>query len=189
MNNRDTDPQPWKLIEDIPGPELKVFKSRFERRLNPRNGKELECLILDSRDWVNIVALTPTREVVLVKQFRFGSGRVTIEIPGGIIDPGEEHKAAAKRELKEETGFISDRWTYLGATEPNPAVLNNLCHHWLAEDVILKHKLDLDDGEDIAIITAGVESIREAISGGRLRHALALAGLSKVFDLRPRSRP
>jgi len=184
MNNRETDPKPWELIEYRPGPELKVFKSRFERRLNPRNGKELECLILDSRDWVNVVALTPKGAAVLVKQFRFGSGSVTIEIPGGIIDPGEAHEAAAKRELKEETGFVSERWTYLGATEPNPAILNNLCHHWLAEDVVLKHKLNLDDGEDITIITAEIDEIREAVSSGRLRHALALAGLCKVFDLR-----
>lgn len=185
MNNRNTDPKPWTLLGDTNGPELKVFKSRFERRLNPRNGKELECLILDSRDWVNVVALTPTGKAVLVKQFRFGSGSVTIEIPGGVIDPGEEHEAAAKRELKEETGFVSDKWTYLGATEPNPAILNNLCHHWLAEDVILKYELNLDDGEDIAIIISAIDEIREAVSSGRLRHALALAGLSKVFDLRP----
>ncbi len=185
MNNRDTDPKPWTLLEQTAGPELKVFKSRFERRLNPRNGKELECLILDSRDWVNVVALTPAGEVVLVKQFRFGGGSVTIEIPGGVIDPGEEHEAAAKRELKEETGFVSERWTYLGATEPNPAILNNLCHHWLAEDVISKYELNLDDGEDITIITSALDEIREAVSSGRLRHALALAGLSKVFDLRP----
>lgn len=185
MNNRTTDPKPWKLLKYSPGPELKVFSSRFEQRLNPRNGKELECLILDSQDWVNVVALTPGRETVLVKQFRFGSGSVTIEIPGGVIDPGEEHDQAAKRELKEETGFTSDKWTYLGATEPNPAILNNLCHHWLAEDVILAHETALDDGEDITVITASIAELKEAVNSGRLRHALALAGLTKVFDLRP----
>ncbi|MCK5679314.1 NUDIX hydrolase [bacterium] len=184
MNNSATDPKPWKLIKHTPGPELKVFASRFEYRLNPRNGKELECLVLDSKDWVNVVALTPEGDTVLVKQFRFGSGSVTIEIPGGVIDPGEEHDAAAKRELKEETGFTSNKWTYLGATEPNPAILNNLCHHWLAEEATKEYEIDLDDGEDIAIITASIAEIREAVATGRLRHALALAGLTKVFDLR-----
>ena len=79
MNNRTSDPQPWKLIKQESGPSLKVFASRFEYRRNPRNGKELECLILDSKDWVNIVALTKEKEVVLVKQFRFGSASVTID--------------------------------------------------------------------------------------------------------------
>ncbi len=184
MNNSNTDPKPWKLLKQTPGPELKVFKSRFEERLNPRNNKVLECLILDSRDWVNVVALTPARETVLVKQFRFGSGAVTIEIPGGVIDNGEEHEAAAKRELREETGYTSTKWTYLGASEPNPAILNNLCHHWLAEDVKKCYAIDLDEGEDIAIFTAGLDEIRKAVKSGRLRHALALTGLSKVFDLR-----
>ena len=91
MNNRSSDPQPWKLIKQKSGPSLKVFASRIEYRLNPRNGKELECLILDSKDWVNVVALTPAKETVLVKQFRFGSASVTIEIPGGVIDAGESH--------------------------------------------------------------------------------------------------
>ena len=184
MNNSHTDPKAWKLLKQSPGPELKVFNSRFEERLNPRNGKVLECLILDSKDWVNVVALTPARETVLVKQFRFGSGSVTIEIPGGVIDPGEKHEAAAKRELKEETGYTSTKWTYLGASEPNPAILNNLCHHWLAEDVVKHHEINLDDGEDIAIITAAIDEIKKAVKSGRLRHALALTGLSKVFDLR-----
>ena len=184
MNNSKTDPKAWKLLKQTPGPELKVFNSRFEQRLNPRNGKELECLILDSKDWVNIVALTPAGETILVKQFRFGSGSVTIEIPGGVIDPGEDHAAAAKRELKEETGFVSEKWTYLGASEPNPAILNNLCHHWLAEDAEKRYEVNLDDGEDIAIITASPTEIKAAVKSGRLRHALALAGLSKVFDLR-----
>ncbi len=186
MNNRTNDPQPWELIKQESGPSLKVFASRFEYRLNPRNGKELKCLILDSKDWVNIVALTPTKDAILVKQFRFGSASVTIEIPGGVIDPGESHGEAARRELREETGFSGGNWTYLGATEPNPAILNNLCHHWLAEDVVLNHNVNLDDGEDITVITANLEELKKAVSSGRLRHALAIAGLAKVFDLRTR---
>ena len=185
MNNPADDPRPWKLVSHRPGPDLKVFRSRIESRLNPRNGHRLDCLVLDSRDWVNVVALTQENKAVLVKQFRFGSGSVTVEIPGGVIDPNEGHGAAARRELREETGFAAKRWTYLGATQPNPAILNNLCHHWLAEEAELAHETSPDEGEDITVITAGIDEIRAAIVSGRLRHALAIAGLAKVFDLRP----
>ncbi len=178
-----SDPRPWKLLRQEPGPDLRVFRSRFEWRLNPRNNHELKCLVLESRDWVNVVALTPEKEVVLVKQFRFGRGEVTIEIPGGVVDSGEEHGAAARRELTEETGFSGGKWTYLGASEPNPAILNNLCHHWLAEDVVRNHPIQLDEGEDIEVFTTGRDDLAGMIGTGKLRHSLVLVALHRALNL------
>ncbi|NPA24609.1 MAG: NUDIX hydrolase [Deltaproteobacteria bacterium] len=177
------DPRPWKLLRQEPGPDLRVFKSRFDWRLNPRNNCELKCLILESRDWVNVVALTPEKEVVLVKQFRFGRGEVTIEIPGGVVDGGEEHGAAARRELTEETGFSGGKWTYLGASEPNPAILDNLCHHWLVEDVVQDHSTQLDEGEDIKVFTTGKDNLAKMIKSGELRHSLVLVALHRALKL------
>lgn len=177
------DPRPWKLLRQEPGPDLRVFKSRFDWRLNPRNNCELKCLILESRDWVNVVALTPEKEVVLVKQFRFGRGEVTIEIPGGVVDSGEEHGAAARRELTEETGFSGGKWTYLGASEPNPAILDNLCHHWLVEDVVQDHSTQLDEGEDIKVFTTGKDNLAKMIKNGELRHSLVLVALHRALRL------
>ena len=171
-------PHIWPLIQSRPGPNLNIFGSRFDQRRNPRNGFELDGLVIESRDWVNVVALTDANEVVMIRQFRFGRGEVTIEIPGGAVDEGEEHGVAAQRELLEETGFGGGRWSYLGASEPNPAFLDNLCHHWLAEGVELRaRELDLDPGEDIVVVTLGIEEIRKLAAAGRLRHSLVLLAL------------
>ena len=151
---------------------------------NPRTGEELDRLVLESTDWVNVVALTTDERLVVVRQFRFGTEEVTTEIAGGLIDPGEGHEESAKRELLEETGYVSDNWSYLGSVDPNPAVQTNRMHHWLATDCHLQAEQELDPGEDIEVATLSEEEMRAAISSGEIRHALVLTALHRVFDLR-----
>jgi len=178
-----SDPKPWKLLRTEQSLDLQLFQAEFRWLQNPRNGKNLRRLVLNSRDWVNVTAITPEGKIVLVRQYRFGVDKVTTEIPGGILDPGETSKEAAIRELREETGYTSDKWTCLGPVEPNPAFQTNLCHQWLAEEATKTHARDLDDGEDITVLTLTLEEVREEIKSGRLSHSLALSGLSRVFDL------
>ena len=102
------------------------------------------------------------------------------------MDGGEDSLVSAQRELREETGYTGGTWTYLGAVEPNPAIHNHLCHHWLATDVELTGEMDLDEGEDIELVFMREEEIVEAVRRGEIRHALALSVLSRVFDLWPR---
>ena len=80
-------PRPWTKLGSEPGPDLLVARARFDLLLNPRTGRELRRLVLDTRDWVNVVALTPERRLIVVRQYRFGTERVTTEIPGGVVDP------------------------------------------------------------------------------------------------------
>lgn len=164
---------------------LILFQKRIDRLRNPRNQQVFERLVLESVDWVNMVALDRERRCVMIRQYRFGVGYTTLETPGGMVDPGEDSFAAATRELLEETGYVSEKWSYLGAVEPNPAVHNHLCHHWLAEDADLAYAQDLGEGELIAVQLMAEDEVRAAVQSGELKHALALSALARVYSLWP----
>ncbi len=163
---------------------MPLFQVRFDQVVNPRNFVERRAIVLESPDWCSVVALTPNERLVLVRQYRFGTGEVTLEIPGGSVMEREDHRHAAQRELLEETGYTSSDWAYLGSHEPNPAVHNNLVHHWLARGCVQTHDPDPSMGEDIRVETMPLLQVKQAILDGNIRSALVVAALSRVVDLR-----
>ena len=164
---------------------LMLFEKRVDRLRNPRNDKIFERLVLESVDWVNVVALDEHGRSLMIRQYRFGVGYTTLETPGGMVDPGEDSRTAAARELLEETGYVSDQWIYLGAVEPNPAFHNHLCHHWLAQDVRQAQAQDLGEGELIRLEFMTPSAVRDSVQRGELKHALALSALARVMPLWP----
>ena len=130
------DPRAWKLGARVPDRDYGVFRTELVDGEHPRVGHK-RFSVLACSDWVNVIALTAAREVVLIRQFRVGTREVCLEIPGGMVDGDEEPAAAAARELREETGYAAPRWTRLATLAPNPAIQDNHLHVFLAEDAAL----------------------------------------------------
>ena len=174
----------WELTATEAGPELKLFKAQFDTFLHPVKRIPLRATVLATPPWCNVVAITTDGQMVLVRQFRFGIREVTLEIPGGMVDPGEDHATAIKRELREETGYTSDNWAYLGACQQNPAFHNELCHIWLAKNARQTHEIQQDGSEHISVELMTPQAVVQAVHAGDFMHAHAIVALSRVYDLR-----
>jgi len=172
---------PWQRLAQEHGPDLKLFKARFDLMKNPRNGAEERMIILDSPDSVNVVPVTEQGTILFARQYRFGIEDYTLELPGGIVDPGEGHEQGAKRELREETGGEAKEWAYLGRIASNPVFMDSYIHHWLAEEVQLSAEQVLDAGEDVQVVEMEVEDVRRHLLAGKYQHPHTVNALLRYF--------
>ena len=154
--------------------ENKIFKLREDKVISPKKESEHSVWVMDSPDWINIIPITENNEVILVNQHRFGTGQLTLEIPGGMVDEGEEPMAAAIRELSEETGYTSSEIIEIGMVEPNPAIMSNYTYSYLALNVKQTDEQKLDGMEDIEIIKKHIDEIPSLIEKGAIKHALVI---------------
>ena len=169
---------PWKKVRSKPVGDFRIFKLRSDTCINPRTGKEHDFYVLDSVNWVNIVALTPERELVMVRQFRVGSNTVELEIPGGMMDPHEtDPLKTAARELREETGYEGENPRLLGTIWANPAILNNKTFTVLIENCRLKHVVEFDSGEDLTTTLVPVAEVPKLVAGEKIGHSLIVVAL------------
>ena len=171
----------WRTTESKLLVRTPVFSLRQERkeRIGDEAGAGVhDFYLLDPVDWVNVVPITPSREVVLIELYRHGIEEFTLEIPGGMIDSEDPSPAvAAARELREETGYEAERLVPLGTVHPNPAIQGNRCYTFLAENAREVSEPRPDETEDIRVVRHPVEDISRLLREGRITHALVVAGL------------
>ncbi len=175
--------RPWKKVSSKPVGDFRIFKIRSDTCVNPRTGKEHDFFVLDTVGWVNVIALTPARELVMIRQYRHGSETVELEIPGGMMDPHEtDPVATAVRELREETGYEGEHPRLLGKIHSNPAILNNTTYTVLIENCRLKHGVDFDSGEDLETLLVPMAEIPKLVADEKIGHSLVVVALYH-FDL------
>jgi len=171
------EPSRWVRESERTLVSTRVLDLKTEHFRHPVRGTEKDYVIIHAPDWVNVVAVTADERIVLVRQFRFGINAFSLEIPGGVIETGEDPLAAGLRELSEETGYGGGRARMMGSVNPNPAIQDNRCHFVLVEGVVPTDPLKWDDDEEIKVSTATVaETLALARSGG-ITHSLSVAAL------------
>ena len=171
-------PKPWKHISSRLLAETRVFTVNAHTRISEETSREAEFYVLDSTDWVNVVALTTDGELVMVEQFRHGVSRVTLEIPGGMVDLTDASpEVAARRELEEETGYTGGDWSAIGVVDPNPATHSNRCFTFLARNVVLTKPPRPDGLEELDLRLVPRADVPELLRRGEITHALVVAAL------------
>jgi len=171
------EPPPWRLVESTPLADCKVFQVSRDRARSPRTGDEHDFYRLEAGDWVNVVPVTPAGDVVLVRQYRHGARRSTLEIPGGMVDAGESPAEAAARECLEETGYGDGTVHPLGVVNPNPALFGNRCHTFLADGVVRIADVQNDGSEETYVEVVPPDQLEAYITRGEIDHALVIAAL------------
>ncbi len=168
----------WPVVRSEALGDFRVFRVRKDVALSPVKGTEHAFYVLEGADWVNVVALTEGGEMLFVRQWRHGTREETLEIPGGCVDPGDASPlAAARRELLEETGHVSEDWAELGWVHPNPAIQSNRCFTFLARRCRKVAEPSPDGTEDLRVETRPEADVPALVRGGAIRHALVLAAL------------
>jgi len=169
--------KPWKILSSKYLYKTPNIAFRIDQCEVP-NGSIFEPYVLECGTWVNVIALTKAREVVLVTQYRHGAGQVMLEIPAGLMD--EEDKSpqqTAQRELLEETGYTGEHFIEVGKAYPNPATHNNLTYSYLALDVEKVEQQHLDDTEEIEVSLMPFDELVSIAKEGGLPQALHISAL------------
>ena len=144
-----------------------------------RPRKDVYCFACP--DWCNVVALTEEDELVLIWQYRFGTDALSLEIPGGVIEPGESPIDAAKRELREETGYEAASFEHLMTVDPNPALQGNRCHTFLARGARLAGSTAFDELEECELALIPSMHAADLLDGGHITHSLAIMALERFL--------
>lgn len=177
ISDMPSEPKRWLRIRSEPHSTTRIFDVERAIFKHPDRANEQDFFVIAAPDWVNVIALTPDRRLVLVKQFRYGINDFSTEIPGGVVEKGEDFLAAGLRELREETGYVGGVARFLGSVHPNPAIQNNRCHLVLVENVRLESGLDWDPDEELEVLLKPVEEVYALAYSGGITHALVLDAL------------
>ena len=172
----------WDTVSKRKIDNFKIFDLHWIKRRHPDWNKESEFVLIDSPSWVNIIPLTHDNKVIFIQQYRHGINEITLEVPGGLVEKGEDPGAAGERECMEETGCSSpERAVFLGENHPNPAFLNNSCFSYAWFGCEKTAEQNLEGNEDINVIEIPLNEVKNYILSGKIKHSLVLTAFFFYF--------
>ncbi len=165
----------WEILNRKTLHDFKLMQIEAKKVRSPRTGNAADVLAIHFPAWVVVLAITAAKEVVMVRQYRHGTEKIHLELPGGLIDPDDASPmVAAQRELLEETGYRAQDVRIIGECFPQPAILSNRCFICLAVDAEYKQDQTLDEGEDIEVITIPFVEILSKIDSNEIDNGMTL---------------
>ena len=171
----------WKRKSSRRLADCRIFSVNESISVCPRTSQEHHFYYIDTEDWVNVVPITDEQEVIFVKQFRHGSEDITLEIPGGMVDPGEDPEVAAVRECLEESGYQVGSVESLGVLNPNPAIFPNRLHTFLARGCLPVAEIANTSTEYTEVVLVPMVDLPRLLQSGEISHALVAATLWRLL--------
>jgi 8-oxo-dGTP pyrophosphatase MutT (NUDIX family) len=176
-------PQAWRELMRATVADCRVFSVERSTVASPVDARRHEFYRVRSPDWVQILPITAAGEAVLVRQYRHGCQRLTLEIPGGLLDEGEHPAEAALRECLEETGYRATTAVSLGIVSPNPALFTNRLHGFFARDAAPERAVQNTGTEITECVLVPVRDLERLLLSGEIEHALVAATLWRYLHL------
>jgi 8-oxo-dGTP pyrophosphatase MutT (NUDIX family) len=168
----------WERLERREDRGYALFSVVIDKSRSPRTGRVHEFQVLNSEDWVAVIPVTPDNKVILVRQYRHGSGELSLEPPGGLVKKGSSPEESAREELEEETGYEAGHWELLGWMYPMPALFTNRFYVYLATEATPTGRTNPDETEEVETVLVPVNRIREYIKDGEITSGVMIAALN-----------
>jgi 8-oxo-dGTP pyrophosphatase MutT (NUDIX family) len=169
--------KPWELLSSEIVYEKKWLKLKEDACRLPDGRVLSPYLVVDVPGFCNVFVVTEQEEVVLVKQYRHAGGIVSVEMPGGMVDPGEDPGVTVLRELREETGYSSDQVELLYTMHPNPPLESNKAWFYLARNAKPNQTIALDPFEDIQVVLVPKAEFMRMLLNHEFTHGLQMGGM------------
>ncbi|HEU5075140.1 MAG TPA: NUDIX hydrolase, partial [Polyangiaceae bacterium] len=167
----------WQVLESRYLVERPWLSLRQDRVMTGHGTNIDEFHVLEVPTWACVCCIDENGCLVLIRQYRHGIGRVTLELPAGVIESSETPLEGARRELLEETGYTSDDWTALPTLAPEPARHTNHAHCFVARHARRTGQQNLDEVEDLAVELFPASDLMRRIEAGEITHAVHVAAL------------
>jgi 8-oxo-dGTP pyrophosphatase MutT (NUDIX family) len=172
------DIKPWQKVSSEPVGNFRIFTIRSDKVICPRTQQVQDVYVIDCVNWVNVIAVTPDRHLVMIEQYRHGSATIELEISGGMIDAKDASPTAAGlRELREETGYEGENPRLIGQIFPNPAIMSNTCFTVMVENCRCLHPVQFDHGEDLVTRLVPIADLPQLVASGKIQHSLVVVAL------------